>query len=105
MFVHNVDTWHGIHLYAIVIYAGWPIIYIKIQLKRAEHDVMHQNVCIDDALKRSEMRNSNVSVDYMVLRENKNISQIQSIRIESHSVKWFFKFGKLMKCNHDHFNR
>lgn len=65
----NVDTWHGIHLYAIVIYAGWPIIYIKIQLKRVEHDVMHPNACIDDALKRSEMRNSNVSVDFIAVEK------------------------------------
>lgn len=60
----RVDTWHGIHLYAIVIYAGWQIICIKIPLKQAEHDVMHRNACIEDASKRWGMKSLNVSTFY-----------------------------------------
>lgn len=57
----SADIWHEIHLYAIAIYAGWLIICIKIRLRQAEHDAMHQNVCIEDESKRWEMKSSNVS--------------------------------------------
>lgn len=82
----RTDTWPEIHLFAIVIYAGWQIICIKIPLKRAVHDVMHRNACIEDASKRWGMKSLNVSIEFPFFRS----LELNSIAIKSNRTHLLF---------------